>query len=117
MRKLGYILIAASSPFFFESAFEMYLLTLIHGHQMLFFSFIHIASVFGVLLLALSLFAYLCLALFAAIVVALKLMGKLSLWGSYPRMMEIILLIQVIHTILFVTYDRWASALFSGGGI
>lgn len=112
MKTLGNILIAASLVFFIETAFEMYLLTLIHGQQLLFFSLAHVAPGF-LLIMALSGIAFVCLAIFALVVVVLNRLGKVDSGGNYPRTMLIILLIQVVHTTLLVTYDYWAAALFS----
>ena len=116
MKPLGNILIAASSVFFIETAFEMYLLTLVHGQQMLFFSLAHIAPGF-LLIVALSGIAFTCLAVFAFVVVVLNLMGRLDSSRNYPRFMLIVLCVQIVHSGLLLTYDRWAAALFVSGGI
>jgi hypothetical protein len=112
VKTLGNILISASSIFFIVTAFEMYLLTLVQGRQMLFFSLVHIAPGFFLIIVALSGIAFVCLAICALVVVVLNLMGKMDSGGNYPRMMLIILLIQVVHTALLLTYDYWAAALF-----
>jgi hypothetical protein len=115
LKWIGNILIIASSLFFVETAFEMYLLTVTQGPQMLFFSLVHIApALFG--LVVLSGVAFLCLAVFAFGVQVMKLAGRLKTSGRYSTFMLIILCVQVIHAALLLTYDRWALALFSGGG-
>jgi len=111
VKSIGNILIAASSLFFLETAFEMYFLTLTQGQQMLFFSLAHIAP-WLLALLAVSGAAFACLAVFTLGVVILNLVGVLNAGKRYARMMLIILLVQVAHTALLLTYDRWASALF-----
>jgi hypothetical protein len=116
MKTLGNILIAASALFFIETAFEIYLLTLAHGQQMLFFSLAHIAPSV-LLIVALSGIAFICLAVFALVVVILNLVGKLDSLGTYPRFMLIVLCVQIVHSVLLLTYDRWAAALFASGGI
>ena len=110
MQSIGKFLIAASLPFFLDTAFEMYLLTLTQGQQMLFFSLAHIAPIL-LLIVWLSGIAFACLMVFALGVVILNLAGVLKAEKSYARMMLIILLAQVAHTALFLTYDGWASAL------
>ena len=112
MKSSGKFLIAASLPFFLETSFEMYLLTLMHGQQMLFFSLVHIAP-WLLALVAVSGIAFLCLAVFALGVVILNPLGVISIEGRHARMMLVILLVQVAHTALLLTYERWASALFS----
>ena len=104
MKALGTFLIAASLPFFLDTAFEMYLLTLIHGPQMLFFSLAHIAPVFF-LVVWLSGVAFACLAAFALGVVVLNLLGVLNAEKGYARMMLVVLLVQVAHAALLLTYD------------
>ena len=111
MQSLGKFLIVASLPFFLDTAFEMYLLTLAHGQQMLFFSLAHIAPAL-LLIVWISGIAFACLGVFALGVVVLNLVGVLNAERRYARMMLIILLVQVVHTALLLTYDRWASALF-----
>jgi hypothetical protein len=111
VKSIGKFLIAASLPFFLDTAFEMYLLTLAQGQQMLFFSLAHIAPVF-LLVVGLSGVAFACLAVFALGVVVLNLAGVLNAGKRYAGMMLIILLVQLAHTALFLTYDHWASALF-----
>lgn len=112
MKTVGKFLIAASLPFFLDTSFEMYLLTLMHGRQMLFFSLAHVSP--GLLLLVwLSGVAFACLAVFALGVVILNLIGALNAEKSYARRMLIILLVQVAHTSLLLTCDLWASSLFS----
>jgi hypothetical protein len=116
VRGIGRVLIAASSLFFLETSFEMYLLTLMNGPQMLFFSLAHIAPFF-LLIVALSGVAFVCLAIFAFVVVMENLIGKLESPGNYPRFMLIVLCVQIVHTALLLTYERWAPTLFANGGI
>ena len=109
MRTIGTFLMAASLPFFLDTAFEMYLLTLIHGQQMLFFSLAHIAPVF-LIVVWLSGAAFAGLGVFALGVVVLNLVGALDAGKSYSKLMLVILLVQVVHTALLITYDGWAPA-------
>ena len=111
LKLLGNILIAASSLFLVETALEMYVLTLVQGPQMLFFSLAHIAPA-ALVLVALSGVAFICLALFASVIQVLRLMGRLDSNYSYAKFMRIVLGVQVIHAVMLLTYDRW-SALFS----
>jgi hypothetical protein len=116
LKWIGNILIAASSLFFFETAFEMYPLTFARGPQMLLFSLVHTAPVlFGLVLL--SEVAFLCLAIFAFGIQVMSLAGRLKTAGRYSGFMLILLCVQVIHAGLMLTYNRWAVALFSGRGI
>src|SRR6266849_6164113 len=108
LKLFGNILVAASSLFFFETAFEMYFLTLTNGHQMLGFSLAHIAPPV-LILVFLSEFAFVCLVVFALIVQILKLAGRLQSLGRYSRFMFIVLCVQIIHGVLLLTYDRWAA--------
>ena len=108
MKSLGNFLMAASSLFFIETAFEMYLLTLVHSQQMLFYSLAHSASIF-LLLVVLSGLAFACLAVFAVGVIVLHLVGRPNIEKRYARMMLVILLVQLAHMALLLTYDRWAA--------
>ena len=110
MKTFGNILIAASLPFFLETSFEMYLLTPLHGQQMLFFSVAHIAPLAFLLILGLSGLAFGCLALFALATLILNFAGVINTGKGYARAMLIILSVQAVHTILFLTYDLWAPA-------
>jgi len=112
MKRLGNILIAASSVFFIETAFEMYLLTYMHGPQMLFFSLAHAAPILF-LAVALSGVAFVALAVFAFVVVLSNLLGKPAADGGYRRAMSVVLLVQVAHAALLWTYETWAAALFA----
>ena len=83
---------------------------------MLFFSLAHIAPA-ALRLVLLSGIAFVCLAVFALVVQVMKLKGRLKSPGRYAAFMLIVLCVQIIHAVLLLTYDRWASALFSSGGI
>ena len=111
LRIVGNTLIAASSLFFLETAFEMYFLTLLHRQQMLFFSLAHLAPM-ALVIVFLSGIAFLCLAIFALVVQLIRINGKLNPVG-YARFMLIVLCVQVIHIVLLLTYDAWAPALTS----
>jgi hypothetical protein len=89
----------------------MYLLTILQGPQMLFFSLAHITPA-ALILVALSGVAFICLALFAVVVQVLRLMGKLDSNLGYAKFLLIVLCVQVIHVAMLLTYERW-SALFS----
>ena len=71
MQSIGKFLIAASLPFFLDTVFEMYLLTLTQGQQMLFFSLAHIAPAL-LLVVWLSCIAFAWLLVFAFGVVVLS---------------------------------------------
>jgi TRAP-type C4-dicarboxylate transport system permease small subunit len=111
LKIIGNILIAASSLFFIETGLEMYLLTILQGPQMLFFSLAHIAPA-ALILVALSGVAFICLALFAMVMQVFRLMGKLDSTLGYAKFLLIVLGVQVIHVVLLLTYERW-STLFS----
>ena len=89
----------------------MYLLTILQGPQMLFFSLAHIAPA-ALILVALSGVAFICLALFAVVMQVLRSMGKLDSSVGYAKFMLIVLCVQVIHIVMLLTYERW-SPLFS----
>jgi mannose/fructose/N-acetylgalactosamine-specific phosphotransferase system component IIC len=112
LRIVGNTLIAASSLFFIETAFEMYFLTLLHGQQMIFFSLAHLAPV-ALVIVFLSGIAFLCLAIFALVVQLIRINGKLNPAIGYARFMLIVLCVQVIHIVLLLTYDAWAPAVRS----
>jgi hypothetical protein len=115
MKKWSNILIAGSSLFFLETAYEMYVLTNMRGPQMLGFSIIHIAPGFA-LLVFLSALIYLSLAMFAFVILVMRLVGKFSLDNGYAKFMLIVLIVQVIHTSLLLTYNKWVMTLFPNGG-
>lgn len=115
MKKLGNILIGGSSFFFLETAFEMYVLTIVRGPQMLGFWMVHTARVF-LILVVLSGFSYMCLAAFALFVLASKWFGKVPIEDRHARLMSIVLSIQLIHTSLLLTYDYWSPLLVRKGG-
>lgn len=112
VKLVGNFLIAASSLFFFETAFEMYFLTLTQGQQMLGFSFVHIAPPIVILLVFLSGIAFLCLAGFALVIQVIRLSGSLKSLSGYSTFMLVVLCVQIIHGTLLLTYDRWAATLF-----
>ena len=112
MKRIGNILIGGSLLFFLETAFEMYVLTMLRGPQMIGFSMAHIARGLLILVLLSGLF-YLFLGGFALIIVVAKLFGKLTVEDGYARLMLIVLIIQIIHTSLLMTYDFWSAILFS----
>ena len=116
LREIGNVLVAASSLFFLETSFEMYFLTLTRGPQMLFFSIAHGAPLFFLLVL-LSGIVFVGLALLTFMAIVLSVVGKLDISANYRRLMLIVLCVQVVHLALFLTYDRWALALFANGDI
>ena len=108
---LGTLLVAASSFFFLETAFEMYFLTVTQGPQMVGFSLAHIAP--GILiLLFVSGIAFIALAIFALVLQILKVAGRLKSLGRYSTFMLVALCVQIAHGVLLMTYDRWSAALF-----
>lgn len=115
MKRIGNVLIIGSLLFFLETAFEMYVLTLIQGPQMIGFSIAHIAPVFFILVIISALF-YVCLAVFALRIVLLKFFGKTSTEDGYFRLMLIVLIVQFIHTTLLLTYNYWSPLLLRKGG-
>jgi len=111
VKLIGNALIVASSLFFFETAFEMYFLTLTQGQQMPGFSLAHIAPwLLG--LVFLSGVAFLALAVFALVLQIVKLTGHLKPVARYASFMLVVLCVQIVHGALLVTCDRWAAALF-----
>jgi TRAP-type C4-dicarboxylate transport system permease small subunit len=116
LKWIGNSLVVGSSFFFLETSFEMYFLTLTRGQQMLGFSLVHIApAILGLVLLS-GIF-FLCLAVFALVVQVMRLAGLLKSSARYARFLLVVLCVQIIHGTLLLTYDRWASALFTNGGI
>lgn len=113
VRKTSILLLAFSSVFFLVTAIEMYVLTLLHGPQMLFFSLLHIAPLIFLVVLAASALAYVFHLILGLVVVALNL-AKKSSWGeTLSSRMRLVILFQVIHTFLLLTYSYWSSSLFS----
>jgi hypothetical protein len=111
VKLIGNSLVIASSLFFVETSFEMYFLTLTQGQQMLGFSLAHIAPwLLG--LVFISGVAFLGLAVFALVLQIQKLTGSLKPVARYAKFMLVILCVQIVHGVLLVTYDRWATALF-----
>ena len=110
------ILIVASSLFFLETAFEMYLLTPLQGPQMLFFSLAHIAPI-ALPILFMSGLAFICLMVFASLLQISRLNSWFASAQSYRNSMLIILCVQVIHLSLLITYDHWSVAVLANRGI
>lgn len=110
VKKAGNVLIAGAALFFIETAFEMYVLTALRGPQMIGFGIAHGGR--GLLLIVmLSAVFYVCLAVFALVVIIRSLLGKALPPKNYPRIMLIVLGVQLIHTTLLLTYDRWSRLL------
>ena len=112
VKLIGNLLVAASSVFFLETAFEMYFLTLTQGQQMLGFSLVHIAPSWVIIFVFISGLAFICLATFALALQILKLAGRLKSLGRYSTFMLVVLCVQIVHGVLLMTYARWAAALF-----
>jgi hypothetical protein len=115
VKKLGSALIFGSLLFFVETAFEMYVLTCARGPQMIWFSVAHVAPVVLILIM-LSGLLYLCLSVFALAIVVARWIKRPITTPRYAKLMLVILAIQIIHSFLFLTYDRWSSLLFKNGG-
>jgi hypothetical protein len=108
LKWIGYGLFGLSAFFIFESAFEMYYLTAVHGPQMIFFSLTHAAPLPVVLFFFISSFAFYGYLAYAAIV---------SIAGMFPRFREhrrFVTLVQIsgivllAHLIALVTYNTWS---------
>ena len=110
VRKAGNVLIAGAAIFFIETAFEMYVLTAIRGPQMIGFGIAH-GGIGFLLLVVISAVFYVCLAVFALIVIIRGILGKVPPEKNNLRLMWIVLSVQVIHTALLLTYDRWSRLL------
>lgn len=113
VRKTSILLLSFSSVFFLVTAIEMYVLTLLHGPQMLFFSLLHIAPLIFLVVLAASALAYVFHLILGLVVVALNLAKKSSWSETLSSRMRLVILFQVIHTFLLLTYSYWSSSLFS----
>src|SRR2546423_7751488 len=116
MKFLIKLLIVGSTLFFAETAFEMYFLTLLNGQQMLFFSLAHIAPG-AIWVVVLSGIAFICLAICISVIILLNFLGVMNSEQNYIKVISIIFIIQLVHTVLLLTYDFWAGALFKNGGI
>lgn len=112
IKRLGNILLAGSLLFFLETAFEMYVLTMLRGPQMIGFSIAHVKQILLVLVLV-SALCYLCLLAFAAVVSTIYLAGRTGVSIGYGRFMIGVFLIQVVHLSLLLSYDSWSSRFFS----
>jgi hypothetical protein len=108
-----HILFYASLPFFVETAFEMYVLTLIGGPQMLFFSLAHIGGMFLISLLTLSALAFILFFVIGVSLVISKAAGKIQGHNREMARLNILLVLQVVHIALLFTYETWSNALFS----
>ena len=94
----------------------MYFLTFVQGQQMLFFSLAHIAP-FALIVIFLSGLAFVCLAVFALVIQVLRFTRRRNFSPGFAKSMLVIFCVQLVHVVLLVTYDGWASALFSNRGI
>ena len=113
LKVIRQVLVALSGWFFLESAFEMYILTPLHGPQMLFFSLAHIAPLLLLPILFVSGLAFICLMVFAAALQVGRFNSGLGEGQRVRNVMLIILCVQAVHIGLLLTYDHWAIALFA----
>jgi hypothetical protein len=76
----------------------------------------HIApgAIWVVILSGLS---FICLAVCISVTILLNFLGVMNSGRNYIKVLSIILIIQLVHTILFLTYDLWAGAFFKNGGV
>jgi hypothetical protein len=107
------ILLSGALPAFIHTTFEGYILTWWYGPQMVLFALFHggYGSLWGGIVF-ISFFFYLVLALYAAYVL-------LRAWlkpGRFAKQKIIffasVLLVQVVHTSVFATYDTWVYKVF-----
>ncbi len=108
---LAYALLILAIPFFFESAFEMYGLTLIRGQQMLFFSITHTGSTLVLTSLLLSWVCFAALTIYSGWVAVLRFFSVRSYKDNFGRIFTIAFAVTLTHTILLMTYDHWARLL------
>jgi len=110
--KVGYLLLGLSIPALLEIFFEVVILTLSSGPQMLFYSIIHtVGGALGVIL-GVSLLANPAFALFALGLLAYRVAGKLAEPGRHFRILISGFVFQAAVFFLLFTYDYWAYALF-----
>ena len=111
--KVGYLLLGLSIPALLEIFFEVVILTLSSGPQMLFYSIIHtVGGPLGVIL-GLSLLANPAYAIFALGLLAYLGAGKLAEPGRHFRVLIGGFVFQAVVFFLLFTYDYWAYALFN----
>jgi hypothetical protein len=105
------VLSAAAVPFLFESSLEIYVLTLLLGPQMVFFSVVHTASSFLLYGLMLS---GACLALatvFGLVCVVARRLGALG--PPFPIVIvAVFTALFASHIALFASYDWWSARPF-----
>lgn len=111
--KVGYLLLGLSMPALLEIFFEVVILTLSSGPQMLFYSIIHtVGAPLGVVL-GLSLLANPAYAIFALGLLVYRGAGKLAEPGLHFRILIGGFVFQTAVFFLLFTYDYWAYALFN----
>lgn len=111
MKKLGYILLLLAAPFFFETGFEMYVLTAFTGPQMLGFALMHgAAGELGLFVLAISALSFALLAIYSLVALCRVLFKKSQ--QRHDKIYAWIFGLQILHVTLFFLYDYW-SPVFS----
>lgn len=110
--KVGYVLLGLSAPALLEIFFEVVLLTLSSGPQMLFYTITHTAGPVLGLILAISLLANITFAPYALGLLAYRSIGKLAESGGHFAVIMGCFAFQAVVFVLLFTYDYWAYALF-----
>jgi hypothetical protein len=110
MIRLGNILIFLSLPFFLETCFEAYLLTILSGPQMIGFALAHSVGMTGLLLFFASEICFVLLAIYSLIALLRFLFSANS--GAHERKFSWICGICLLHLSLVLSYEYW-SPIFS----
>ena len=103
------MLLLCALPWFCQSAFEMYFLTVAQGPQMLFFSFLHRAPELVISMMQLSILAFLASTVYnSALLVGLR-RGKFEFLLNKKEILVVVLVVQLVHITLLLTYFFWAG--------
>lgn len=109
MDRYAKYLILGGTPFFIQTSLEMYLFTLTNGPQMLFYSIAH-GFPFLLLIVLLSGIAFVSSILYTSVIICTRLLGRLPGRGQPVSSMAVILVFQIAHLFLLLTYDYWSTA-------
>jgi hypothetical protein len=110
--KIGYFLLMLSAPALLEIFFEVVLLTLSSGPQMLFYSIIHTVGNFMGFILGVSLLTNPVFALYALGLLAYHATRGLAQPVPHFRIIIGGFVFQAVVFFLLFTYDYWAYPLF-----
>lgn len=101
------LLAIASAPFLLESAFEMYVLTLVNGPQNLFFSIAHLWPI-AMVIIAISGLSSLCLLTLMLATTLGPAVRSVRGGERFPLARVVVTTLLGVHLVLLATYGVWA---------